>query len=415
MSSWDSLGDVASVAQLTGINAVQLISMIVKAANTARMHKKNCKQFAQHLKLIGNLLDQLKISELKKYPETREPLEQLEDSLRKSYILINSCQDRSYLYLLAMGWNVVYQFRKAQSEIDRYLRLVPLINLVDNARVRERLDDIEKHQCEYTFEEDDRRIQDVILKPESIKNDATILKKTLSRSYPNLGLHDALQKENEKLQLELQISQSNMDVGQCQIIERLFDITEALSANYFIEKDLQRGIPTQHEYNYSDANGETTHAYDGNFHKNRDGIMTRKGSSVSSRHDLLSSNCQHEEWHADLFGCCSQPYLCMKTFFCPCWTLSKVASVATNRHVSSADACNELMAYSLVFSCCCYTCCFRRKLRSMLNIKGGLIDDFLSHFLCCCCALVQEWREVEMRCGPENTKTIPPPLQYMES
>lgn len=115
----------------------------------------------------------------------------------------------------------------------------------------------------------------MILKPESIKNDATILKKTLSRSYPNLGLHDALQKENEKLQLELQISQSNMDVGQCQIIERLFDITEALSANYFIEKDLQRGIPTQHEYNYSDANGETTHAYDGNFHKNRDGIMTR--------------------------------------------------------------------------------------------------------------------------------------------
>lgn len=27
------------------------------------------------------------------------------------------------------------------------------------------------------------------------------------------------------------------------------------------------------------------------------------------------------------------------------------------------------MAYSLVFSCCCYTCCFRRKLRNMLNIK----------------------------------------------
>jgi len=108
--------------------------MIVKAANTARMHKKNCRQFAQHLKLIGNLLDQLKISELKKYPETREPLEQLEDALRRSYILVNSCQDRSYLYLLAMGWNIVYQFRKAQNEIDRYLRLVPLITLVDNAR-----------------------------------------------------------------------------------------------------------------------------------------------------------------------------------------------------------------------------------------------------------------------------------------
>jgi len=132
----DHMGDLATVAQLTGLDAVKLIGLIVKAANTARMHRKNCRQFANHLKLIGNLLEQLKISELKKYPETREPLEQLEDALRRSYILVNSCQDRSYLYLLAMGWNIVYQFRKAQNEIDRYLKLVPLITLVDNARVR---------------------------------------------------------------------------------------------------------------------------------------------------------------------------------------------------------------------------------------------------------------------------------------
>lgn len=136
MSSWDGIGELATVAQLTGLDAVKLIGMIAKAANTARMHKRNCRQFAQHLKLIGNLLEQLKISELKRYPETREPLEQLEDALRRSYILVHSCQDRSYLYLLAMGWNIVYQFRKAQNEIDRYLRLVPLITLVDNARVR---------------------------------------------------------------------------------------------------------------------------------------------------------------------------------------------------------------------------------------------------------------------------------------
>lgn len=136
MASWDHMGDFANIAQLTGVDAVKLIGMIVKAASTARMHKKNCRQFAMHLKLIGNLLEQLKISELKRYPETREPLEQLEDALRRSYMLVHSCQDRSYLYLLAMGWNIVYQFRKAQNEIDRYLRLVPLITLVDNARVR---------------------------------------------------------------------------------------------------------------------------------------------------------------------------------------------------------------------------------------------------------------------------------------
>jgi len=132
----NQLGNVASVAQLTGLDAASLIGLIVTAANTARMHKKNCQQFACHLKLIGNLLGQLKISELRKYPETREPLEQLEDALRRSYILVNSCQDRSYLYLLAMGWNIVYQFRRAQNEIDQYLKLVPLITLVDHARVR---------------------------------------------------------------------------------------------------------------------------------------------------------------------------------------------------------------------------------------------------------------------------------------
>ena len=127
--SWDQLGEIASVAQLTGVDAVKLIGMIVAAANTARMHKKNCRQFAQHLKL--------KISEMKKTrPEVQEPLEGLEDALRRSYLLVNSCQDKSYLYLLAMGWNIVYQFRKAQDEIDRYLKIIPLITLVDNVRVR---------------------------------------------------------------------------------------------------------------------------------------------------------------------------------------------------------------------------------------------------------------------------------------
>ena len=72
--AWDHLGEIANVAQLTGFDAVRLIGMIVNAASTARLHKKNCRQFAMHLRLIGNLLEQLKISELKKYPETSEPL-----------------------------------------------------------------------------------------------------------------------------------------------------------------------------------------------------------------------------------------------------------------------------------------------------------------------------------------------------
>ncbi|PON53487.1 PLAC8 motif-containing protein [Parasponia andersonii] len=415
MASWEHFGEIANVAQLAGFDAVRLIAMIVKAANTARMHKKNCRQFAQHLKLIGNLLEQLKISELKRYPETREPLEQLEDALRRSYVLVNSCQERSYLYLLAMGWNIVYQFRKAQNEIDRYLRLVPLISLVDNARVRERLEYIERDQCEYTLDDEDRKIQDVILQPEP-----AVLKKTLSCSYPNLPFKEALKKENEKLQLELQRSQANYDVSQCEVIQRLIDVTEVVAANSLPENNSPEKSHKKIERNYSDANSEKEHSSDENYHKRSDSRVTsRNTSSVSSGHDLLSTrgSYRHEEWHTDLLGCCSEPSLCIKTFFYPCGTLSRIATVARNRHMSSAEACNELMAYSLILSCCCYTCCIRRKLRKTLNITGGFIDDFLSHFMCCCCALVQEWREVEIRgvYGPEKSKTSPPPSQYMES
>lgn len=420
MATWEHFGEIANVAQLTGVDAVRLIGMIVSAANTARMHKKNCRQFAQHLKLIGNLLEQLKISELKRYPEMREPLEQLEDSLRRGYILVNSCQDRSYLYLLAMGWNIVYQFRKAQNEIDRYLKIIPLITLVDNARVRERLEDIEKDQREYTLDDEDKRVQDVILKPEPSTNDTVVLKKTLSCSYPNLPFNAALKKENEKLQLELQRSQANYDVGQCEVIQHLIGVTEAVAANSVPEKNLPVRSSKKAESDYSDANSDKEYSVDESYPKRSDTRTTSRNiSSVSSGHDLLSTrgSHRHEEWHSDLLGCCSEPSLCIKTFFYPCGTFSKIASVATNRHMSSAEACNELMAYSMILSCCCYTCCIRRKLRNMLNITGGLFDDFLSHLMCCCCALVQEWREVEIRgvYGPEKTRTSPPPSQYMES
>ncbi|KAB1199964.1 Protein MID1-COMPLEMENTING ACTIVITY 1 [Morella rubra] len=527
MASWESIGELANVAQLTGIDAVRLIGMIVKAANTARMHKKNCRQFALHLKLIGNLLEQLKISELKKYPETREPLEQLEDALRRSYVLVNSCQDRSYLYLLAMGWNIVYQFRKAQNEIDRYLRLVPLITLVDNARVRivgyarsmltlcissehwragkrlrsitidwddresckctsiraafeadreltgaaqdlraeevprdtgasgaargcaekvlrfgqqlsgpelsvfagngrnivyqfrkaqneidrylrlvplitlvdnarERLEDIEKDQREYTLDEEDRKVQDVILQPDPLDNVPTVLKKTLSCSYPNLPFNVALRKENEKLQLELQRSQAHLDVDQCQVIQHLLEVTEAAATTARPEKSLSEKGHKNVEQNYSETNSDNEHSSDEGYHKRSDTRKnSRNTSSVSSGHDLLST--RREEWHTDLLGCCSEPCLCIKTFLFPCGTFSMIATVATNRHMSPAEACNDLMAYSLILSCCCYTCNVRRKLRKTLNITGGFIDDFLSHLMCCCCALVQEWREVEIR------------------
>ncbi|KAI7740070.1 hypothetical protein M8C21_022132 [Ambrosia artemisiifolia] len=391
------------------------------------MHKKNCKQFATHLKLIGNLLQQLKISELKRYPETREPLEQLEEALRRSYILVNSCQDRSYLYLLAMGWNIVYQFRKAQNEIDRYLKIIPLITLVDNARVRERLEYIEYDQREYTLDDEDRKVQEVIMKPDPSPAETVILKKSLSCSYPNLPFKEVIKKENEKLQLELQRSQAHLDVNQCEVIQHLIEVTQVVASKSQHEQDSPKKSSKKADVS---SDKEVEHESDSEkmAHSNTNTSMVLYG------HDFSSSRASYGdgEWHSDLLGCCSEPKMCIKTFFFPCGTFSKIASVATNRHMTSGEACNELMAYSLILSCCCYTCCIRGKLRKSLDITvmppqlcfpflcialGGWCDDFLSHVMCCCCALVQELREIEMRGmhGPEKTQTTPPSSQYMES
>ncbi|KAL0325908.1 UNVERIFIED_CONTAM: protein MID1-COMPLEMENTING ACTIVITY 1 [Sesamum radiatum] len=323
MASWEHFGEVANVIQLTGLNAVALVGLIVKAANTARMHRKNCRQFAQHVKMIGNLLEQLKISEMKKYPETREPLEQLEDALRRAYLLVNSCQERSYLYLMAMGWNIVYQFRRAQEEIDRYLRIIPLIALLDNARVKERIEEIERDQREYTLDEDDRKAQAAIS-----QNDTIILKKSISCSYPNLPFEKALQKEHEKLRVELQHSQANMDVSQCEVIERLLEVTENAASSQR-EKESPRKVSQKLEPEKGHFSSEK------NSNK-VDALTSSREATFSSVHNMGSKAeaTWQEDWQADLLGCCSEPYLCIKTFFCPCDTLSKIASVATGEEIS---------------------------------------------------------------------------------
>ncbi|XP_064963447.1 probable serine/threonine-protein kinase PBL11 [Musa acuminata AAA Group] len=76
------------------------------------------------------------MSDLKTYPETRAVLERLENALKKAYILVNICQNHSFLYLMAMGWMLEHRFQKVEAEIERYLRLIPLINLVDVQRAK---------------------------------------------------------------------------------------------------------------------------------------------------------------------------------------------------------------------------------------------------------------------------------------
>lgn len=110
-------------------------------------------------------------------------------------------------------------------------------------------------------------MQDVIMKPEPSRNDTVVLKKSLSTSYPNLPFNEALRKENEKLKLELQRSQAHLDVGQCQVIQHLIEVTETVSVNSCEEKSLPAEGSKKMEHKCSDTNKEKEYSYDASYTK----------------------------------------------------------------------------------------------------------------------------------------------------
>ncbi|KAL5200398.1 hypothetical protein ABZP36_021601 [Zizania latifolia] len=129
---WVTLGQVSNVAQLVGVDALGLVSMVVQAALAARRHRDACRQMAQHVDLVGGLLRELELADLMRREVTRRPLEQLRGALRRCYALVTACQDCGYLHRLLLGARMADELRAAQHEIDMYIRLIPLIALVDS-------------------------------------------------------------------------------------------------------------------------------------------------------------------------------------------------------------------------------------------------------------------------------------------
>ncbi|KAF9674571.1 hypothetical protein SADUNF_Sadunf10G0140800 [Salix dunnii] len=310
--------NMANFAQVAGVDALSLANMIISSARNATAHKKNCEQLAEHVKIISNLLEKIKSTDLVNLPATKEPLDCLEEALRKAFDLVESCREKSYLYMLAMGWNVVYQFRQVQDEIDRYLRLVPLISLVHEFRlqnIQEGCQAIQEDKRDYTLDEDDLEAQSVILKPDRSKKDASMLEKSLSRRYPDLGFHEALQEEKEKLQIELQRSRTSKELNQCRVIEHLIErvpVKVLCMCNSFVKYlvvYINRGF-------------------------NDFGYITNARSSNGVLNP--GDKCQ-SEWQVDLFDCCKEPCLTLKTCIYPCGIFSRIANVVSKGKTSCPE------------------------------------------------------------------------------
>lgn len=131
------VGDLANTAQLTGLDAVKIIALIIRVASNPQILRRRCRQFARHVKDIGDLLEELNIKETMEYQETRNPLNRLEEVLKKSYVLVKQCQERCYLKLLLKGWSISHELKQAQADIDEYLKIIPLMVLKEIRRLRE--------------------------------------------------------------------------------------------------------------------------------------------------------------------------------------------------------------------------------------------------------------------------------------
>ncbi|CAL5093799.1 unnamed protein product [Urochloa decumbens] len=139
MALWNGLGQVATIAQLTGVDASGLITMILEAVRTVSRNRDECRHLARRVMMIGDLVQKLQGWDMMQEPEIRRPLDGLDDALREAYILIVSCQNCSIAYRFLMGWKQSEQFRDVQEKIDSYIQLYPFISHIDITRRLDKL------------------------------------------------------------------------------------------------------------------------------------------------------------------------------------------------------------------------------------------------------------------------------------
>lgn len=127
------------IAKLAGVDAVKLVVMIVRAAQTVRRNKKTCRQLVHHVQIIGDLLEKLQTPAMMQHPETRNGLNDLEEILHEVYMFVTSCQNNKYLYHLFTGKKQADQLRILQKRMNSCLQVFPLISHIDTT---DRLDKI---------------------------------------------------------------------------------------------------------------------------------------------------------------------------------------------------------------------------------------------------------------------------------
>ncbi|XP_030529204.1 protein PLANT CADMIUM RESISTANCE 2-like [Rhodamnia argentea] len=103
-------------------------------------------------------------------------------------------------------------------------------------------------------------------------------------------------------------------------------------------------------------------------------------------------------WSSGLFHCFEDLPTCCLSFWCPCVTFGRIAEIVDNGTVSCAVHGALYALINMLTGCgCCYSCLYRTKMRQQYQLREDPCADCLVHFCCECCALTQEYRELERR------------------
>ncbi|PSS08391.1 Protein PLANT CADMIUM RESISTANCE like [Actinidia chinensis var. chinensis] len=105
-----------------------------------------------------------------------------------------------------------------------------------------------------------------------------------------------------------------------------------------------------------------------------------------------------EGWSTDLFGCMENPENALITAIFPCLTFGQIAEIVDNGHTSCGTS-------GILYGCiafliampCLISCTYRTKMRSKFGLVESPAPDWATHCLCECCALCQEYRELQHR------------------
>ncbi|KAL7605978.1 hypothetical protein Lser_V15G18420 [Lactuca serriola] len=113
-------------------------------------------------------------------------------------------------------------------------------------------------------------------------------------------------------------------------------------------------------------------------------------------------------WTTGLFECMDDPENAIITLFCPCVTFGQLAATIDNGGTSCEMSGLIYTVVALVIGMpCIVSCNYRTKLRGRFGLMEEPASDCLTHLCCECCALCQEYRELNHRgFNPSAGKSI---------